>query len=42
MGTLGSGTSILLAVTTIYGYYELAVKEGGFNKSLVSGFSDGI
>lgn len=42
MGTLGSGTSILLAVTTIYGYYELAVKEGGFSKSLVSGFSDGI
>lgn len=30
MGTLGSGTSILLAVTTIYGYYELAQKEGGF------------
>lgn len=42
MGTLGSGTSILLAVTTIYGYYELAVKEGGFGKSVVSGFSDGI
>lgn len=42
MGTLGSGTSILLSVTTIYGYYELAVKEGGLNKSLVSGFSDGI
>ncbi|KAI5952578.1 SEC61 [Candida jiufengensis] len=42
MGTLGSGTSILLAVTTIYGYYELAVKEGGFNKALVSGYSDGI
>lgn len=42
LGTLGSGTSILLAVTTIYGYFELAVKEGGLNKSLVSGFSDGI
>ncbi|EGW31878.1 protein transport protein SEC61 subunit alpha [Spathaspora passalidarum NRRL Y-27907] len=42
MGTLGSGTSILLAVTTIYGYYELAAKEGGFSKNLVSGFSDGI
>lgn len=42
MGTLGSGTSILLAVTTIYGYYELAVKEGGFNKSIVGGFTDGI
>ena len=42
MGTLGSGTSILLSVTTIYGYYELAMKEGGFGKSVVSGFSDGI
>lgn len=42
MGTLGSGTSILLAVTTIYGYYELAMKEGGFGKSVVGGFSDGI
>lgn len=43
MGTLGSGTSILLCVTTIYGYYELAMKEGGFNKSgLVGGFTDGI
>lgn len=42
MGCLGSGTSILLSVTTIYGYYELAVKEGGFAKSVVSGFSDGI
>lgn len=42
MGTLGSGTSILLAVTTIYGYYELAVKEGGFDKHIISGFSDGI
>lgn len=42
MGCLGSGTSILLSVTTIYGYYELAVKEGGFSKSIVGGFSDGI
>lgn len=42
MGTLGSGTSILLSVTTIYGYYELAMKEGGFSKSVVSGFTDGI
>lgn len=42
LGTLGSGTSILLAVTTIYGYFELAVKEGGLNKSLVAGFSDGM
>ncbi|CUM48360.1 unnamed protein product [Debaryomyces tyrocola] len=42
MGTLGSGTSILLSVTTIYGYYELAMKEGGFGKSVVSSFSDGI
>ncbi|CAH6718574.1 protein transport protein Sec61p subunit alpha [[Candida] jaroonii] len=42
MGTLGSGTSILLAVTTIYGYFEIAVKEGGLNKNLVAGFSDGM
>lgn len=42
MGCLGSGTSILLSVTTIYGYYELAVKEGGFSKSVVGGFTDGI
>lgn len=42
MGTLGSGTSILLSVTTIYGYYELAMKEGGYSKSVVSGFTDGI
>jgi protein transport protein SEC61 subunit alpha len=40
LGTLGSGTSILLAVTTIYSYYELAAKEGGFSKNIVSGFSD--
>ncbi|CAN3353757.1 protein transport protein Sec61p [Diutina catenulata] len=42
MGTLGSGTSILLACTTIYGYYDLAAKEGGFAKSIVPGFTDGI
>lgn len=42
IGTLGSGTSILLSVTTIYGYYDLAVKEGGFAKSVVSGYTDGI
>lgn len=42
MGTLGLGTSILLACTTIYGYYELAAKEGGFAKSIVPGFTDGI
>lgn len=42
IGTLGSGTSILLSVTTIYGYYELAVKEGGFSKSVVGGFTDGM
>ncbi|KIW04711.1 protein transporter SEC61 subunit alpha [Verruconis gallopava] len=28
MGALGSGTSILLAVTIIYGYFEIAAKEG--------------
>lgn len=40
MGTLGLGTSILLAVTTIYGYYELAVKEGGLSGGLVNGFGE--
>jgi protein transport protein SEC61 subunit alpha len=28
MGALGSGTSILLAVTIIYSYFEIAAKEG--------------
>jgi len=28
LGTLGSGTSILLAVTIIYSYFEIAAKEG--------------
>ncbi|KAL9021033.1 MAG: hypothetical protein Q9185_001701 [Variospora sp. 1 TL-2023] len=28
LGALGSGTSILLAVTIIYGYFEIAAKEG--------------
>lgn len=40
LGTLGSGTSILMATTTIYGYYEIAAKEGGFSKGLVAGFSE--
>ncbi|EDO14366.1 hypothetical protein Kpol_194p2 [Vanderwaltozyma polyspora DSM 70294] len=40
LGTLGSGTSILMATTTIYGYYEMAAKEGGFSKSLVAGVSE--
>ncbi|AGO10913.1 AaceriAFR596Wp [[Ashbya] aceris (nom. inval.)] len=40
LGTLGSGTSILMATTTIYGYYETAAKEGGFAKNLVAGFSE--
>lgn len=40
MGTLGSGTSILLACTTIYGYYELAVKEGALKGNLVPGFGE--
>lgn len=31
LGTLGSGTGILLAVTTIYGYFEAAAKEGGLS-----------
>ncbi|CAI7408533.1 CPS_collapsed_G0040540.mRNA.1.CDS.1 [Saccharomyces cerevisiae] len=40
LGTLGSGASILMATTTIYGYYEAAANEGGFTKNLVPGFSD--
>lgn len=40
LGTLTSGTSILMATTTIYGYYEMAAKEGGFSKNLVSGVSE--
>ncbi|KAG5365490.1 Protein transport protein SEC61 subunit alpha [Yarrowia sp. C11] len=28
LGALSSGTGILMAVTTIYGYYEMAAKEG--------------
>ena len=28
MGALGSGTSVLLAVTIIYSYFEIAAKEG--------------
>jgi protein transport protein SEC61 subunit alpha len=28
LGALGSGTGILLAVTIIYGYFEIAAKEG--------------
>lgn len=40
LGTLGSGSSILMATTTIYGYYEMAAKEGGFSKNLASGVSE--
>lgn len=40
LGTLGSGTSILLAVTTIYGYWELAAKEGGFVSNLPTGLGE--
>lgn len=40
LGALGSGTSILMATTTIYGYYEMAAKEGGFSKNLVAGVSE--
>ena len=34
MGALGSGTGILLAVTIIYGYFEIAAKEGDFGENL--------
>lgn len=39
-GCLGSGTSILMAATTIYSYYEMAAKEGGLVKSLGANFSE--
>ena len=34
LGALGSGTGILLAVTIIYSYFEIAAKEGDFGSSL--------
>ena len=34
LGALGSGTGILMAVTIIYGYFEIAAKEGDFGGSL--------
>merc|ERR1712021_305558 len=34
MGAIGSGTGILLAVTTIYQYFEMFVKENGQENSL--------
>ena len=34
MGAIGSGTGILLAVTTIYQYFEMFVKENGQDSSL--------
>lgn len=34
LGALGSGTGILLAVTIIYGYFEIAAKEGDFGANL--------
>ncbi|KAK1086342.1 translocon subunit [Friedmanniomyces endolithicus] len=39
MGALGSGTGILMAVTIIYGYFEIAAKEGDMTglKGMVMG-----
>ena len=34
MGAIGSGTGILLAVTTIYQYFEMFVKENGADNAL--------
>jgi len=34
LGALGSGTGILLAVTNIYGYFEIAAREGDFGSGL--------
>ena len=38
MGAIGSGTGILLAVTTIYQYFEMFVKENGQDNALSSFF----
>merc|ERR1711998_491277 len=38
MGAIGSGTGILLAVTTIYQYFEMFVKENGQDNALASFF----
>ncbi|KAH8926336.1 putative endoplasmic reticulum insertion protein SEC61 [Atractiella rhizophila] len=40
MGALGSGTGILLAVTIIYGYFEMAVKEGYSGMQGAEGIQD--
>ena len=34
LGAIGSGTGILLAVTTIYQYFEMFVKENGQDNAL--------
>merc|ERR1711994_266153 len=38
MGAIGTGTGILLAVTTIYQYFEMFVKENGQDNALSSFF----
>jgi len=38
LGAVGSGTGILLAVTTIYQYFEIFVKEKGESAGLASVF----
>merc|ERR1719182_764454 len=38
LGAIGSGTGILLAVTTIYQYFEMFVKENGQDNALSSFF----
>jgi len=38
MGAIGSGTGILLAVTTIYQYFEMFVKENGQDNALSAFF----
>jgi len=38
MGAIGSGTGILLAVTTIYQYFEMFVKENGQDNALSTFF----
>ena len=41
-GAIGSGTGILLAVTIIYQYYEIFVKEGAEEMGGLGGFVPGM
>jgi len=40
MGALGSGTGILMAVTIIYSYWEIGVREGAGMTESMGGLGD--